>query len=158
MAAKGFSAPHQQAVLLRCELSVSHLQLTTPGLKRQQPCHGVLPTLEIRQGFPQQQHAAALGIDGQAGVGGRHGFGAVVPEDEGVRFHADWERRVLGVTLAAAALGHWNIDAARYARESLPPSGLLQRQLLRDLAARARGASRTRRRDRTERARRGACP
>ena len=63
MAAKGFSAPHQQAVLLRCELSVSHLQLTTPGLKRQQPCHGVLPTLEIRQGFPQQQHAAALGID-----------------------------------------------------------------------------------------------
>ena len=59
-------------------------------------------------------------MNGPQDVGGRHGFGAVVPEDESIRFHADWEKRVLGVTLASAALGYWNIDASRHARESLP--------------------------------------
>jgi hypothetical protein len=39
-----------------------------------------------------------------------------------IRFHADWEKRVLGVTLAAGALGYWNIDASRHVRESLPPA------------------------------------
>jgi len=29
---------------------------------------------------------------------------------------------VLGLTLAAGALGYWNIDASRHARESLPPA------------------------------------
>ncbi|WP_136440468.1 nitrile hydratase subunit beta [Pacificoceanicola onchidii] len=61
-------------------------------------------------------------MNGPQDVGGRHGFGAVVPEDEATRFHADWEKRVLGVTLAAGALGHWNLDASRHARESLPPA------------------------------------
>ena len=61
-------------------------------------------------------------MNGPQDVGGRHGFGAVVPEDESIRFHADWEKRVLGVTLAAGALGHWNLDASRHARESLPPA------------------------------------
>jgi nitrile hydratase len=66
-------------------------------------------------------------MNGPQDVGGRHGFGRVIPrgaapEDEAVRFHADWERRALGLTLAAAALGHWTIDAARHARESLPPA------------------------------------
>jgi hypothetical protein len=61
-------------------------------------------------------------MNGPQDVGGRHGFGAVVPEDESIRFHADWEKRVLGVTLASAALGYWNIDASRHARESLPPA------------------------------------
>lgn len=61
-------------------------------------------------------------MNGPQDVGGRHGFGAVHPEDEGIRFHADWEKRVLGITLAAAALGYWNIDASRHARESLAPA------------------------------------
>jgi nitrile hydratase len=61
-------------------------------------------------------------MNGPQDLGGRHGFGTVVPEDETTRFHADWEKRVLGVTLAAAALGHWNIDSSRHARESLPPA------------------------------------
>jgi len=39
-------------------------------------------------------------MNGPQDVGGRHGFGAVVPEDESLRFHADWERRALGLTLA----------------------------------------------------------
>jgi hypothetical protein len=61
-------------------------------------------------------------MNGPQDLGGRHGFGAVIPEDESIRFHAEWEKRVLGVTLAAAALGYWNIDASRHARESLPPA------------------------------------
>jgi nitrile hydratase subunit beta len=61
-------------------------------------------------------------MNGAQDVGGRHGFGRVIPEDEGVRFHADWEKRVLGVTLASASLGYWNIDASRHVRESLPPA------------------------------------
>ncbi|MDU8946506.1 nitrile hydratase subunit beta [Ovoidimarina sediminis] len=61
-------------------------------------------------------------MNGPQDLGGKHGFGPVVPEDETLRFHADWEKRVLGVTLAAGALGHWNMDASRHARESLPPA------------------------------------
>ncbi|MDR5783276.1 nitrile hydratase subunit beta [Caballeronia sp. LZ065] len=40
-------------------------------------------------------------------------------------FHADWERRVLAVTLAMGATGQWNIDTSRAARESLPPAQYL---------------------------------
>lgn len=61
-------------------------------------------------------------MNGPQDVGGRQGFGPVQPEDESVRFHADWEKRVLGLTLAAGALGYWNIDASRHMRESLPPA------------------------------------
>lgn len=61
-------------------------------------------------------------MNGPQDVGGRHGFGTVQPEDEAIRFHADWEKRVLGVTLAAGALGYWNIDVSRHTRESLPPA------------------------------------
>lgn len=60
-------------------------------------------------------------MNGPQDLGGRHGFGAVVPEPEEIRFHAPWEKRVLGLTLACGALGHWNIDVSRHARESLPP-------------------------------------
>jgi hypothetical protein len=61
-------------------------------------------------------------MNGPQDVGGRHGFGRVIPEDEAIRFHAEWEKRVLGITLAAGALGYWNIDASRHTRESLPPA------------------------------------
>ena len=60
-------------------------------------------------------------MNGPQDVGGLHGFGPVEPEPEDVRFHAGWEGRVLGVTLAAGALGYWTIDTSRHARESLPP-------------------------------------
>lgn len=54
-------------------------------------------------------------------MGGRFGDGPVVPEAEGVIFHADWHPRALALVLAAGALGKWNIDTSRHARESLPP-------------------------------------
>ncbi len=54
-------------------------------------------------------------------MGGRYGDGPVVPEAEGVVFHEDWHARALAVTLAAGALGQWNIDGSRHARERLAP-------------------------------------
>ena len=56
----------------------------------------------------------------RADLGGQAGHGKVVPEPEGELFHAAWEPRVLAVTLAAGALGAWNIDMSRSARETLP--------------------------------------
>jgi len=50
------------------------------------------------------------------------GFGPVAPETDEPIFHADWEARALGVTLAAGALGAWPLDESRFSRESLPPA------------------------------------
>ncbi|HRI18760.1 MAG TPA: nitrile hydratase subunit beta [Burkholderiaceae bacterium] len=55
-----------------------------------------------------------------ADLGGQPGHGAVTPEPEGELFHAAWEPRALAVTLAAGALGAWNIDISRATRETLP--------------------------------------
>jgi nitrile hydratase len=60
-------------------------------------------------------------MNGAADMGGMMGFGPVQPEPEHVRFHADWEKRALALTLAMGATGQWNIDQSRSARESLPP-------------------------------------
>jgi nitrile hydratase len=55
-----------------------------------------------------------------ADLGGRDGFGRVVPEPEGELWHARWEPKALAITLAMGATGAWNIDMSRSARESLP--------------------------------------
>jgi nitrile hydratase beta subunit len=55
-----------------------------------------------------------------ADIGGRSGFGPVVPEAEGAVFHATWEPRVLAMTIALGATGSWNLDMTRSARETLP--------------------------------------
>ena len=55
-----------------------------------------------------------------ADLGGEDGHGAVVPEPEGMLFHAPWEARALALTLAMGATGAWNIDMSRTARETLP--------------------------------------
>lgn len=56
-------------------------------------------------------------------IGGRWGDGRVQPEPDGIpRFAEDWQRRAFALTLAAAALGEWSIDAARHARECLAPA------------------------------------
>lgn len=55
-------------------------------------------------------------------MGGRFGDGAIVPEaEDGPVFHKDWHGRALALTLAAGALGKWNIDISRHGRECLPP-------------------------------------
>lgn len=61
-------------------------------------------------------------MNGPQDLGGQMGFGPVAPEHNEPIFHAAWERRALGVTLTAGAMGHWNIDESRHARESLHPA------------------------------------
>ena len=55
-------------------------------------------------------------------MGGRFGDGAVQPEPQGVpEFKEEWHRPALALTVAAGALGKWNIDMSRHAREKLAP-------------------------------------
>ena len=53
------------------------------------------------------------------------GFGPIGHEPDEPWFHAPWERRAFGVTLAMGATGAWNLDMSRHARESLPPAEYL---------------------------------
>ena len=61
-------------------------------------------------------------MNGPQDLGGQMGFGPVAPEKDEPLFHADWEKRALGLTIAAGAMGHWNIDESRHTRESLHPA------------------------------------
>jgi nitrile hydratase subunit beta len=53
-------------------------------------------------------------------VGGKPGFGAIMPEPNEPVFHADWEKRALGLVVGAGAMGAWTIDEGRHMRECLP--------------------------------------
>ncbi|MBL4571707.1 MAG: nitrile hydratase subunit beta [Gammaproteobacteria bacterium] len=61
-------------------------------------------------------------------LGGQTGMGPILPEPELQEpvFHAQWERRVFGLTLAMGMLGKWNIDESRYARECQDPLTYIQ--------------------------------
>ena len=63
MAFEGFPMAQQQAVALRFQLSVAHLQLSPPGFKRQEASHGVQCSVWIGQTSAQQQHPTAFGVD-----------------------------------------------------------------------------------------------
>jgi nitrile hydratase subunit beta len=67
-------------------------------------------------------------MNGGHDIGGMHGFGPIHPELEAEEevFHAEWERRVFGLRLAVGALGKFNIDMARYARERQHPADYLR--------------------------------
>ncbi len=60
-------------------------------------------------------------MNGAQDLGGQMGFGPIELEENEPNFHAKWEERAFAVTLAMGATGTWPIDAARFARESLPP-------------------------------------
>ncbi|MDH3295529.1 MAG: nitrile hydratase subunit beta [Acidimicrobiia bacterium] len=65
-------------------------------------------------------------MNGPHDVGGMMGFGPIDPEPDEPYFHATWEQRVLGMTLCAGALGHWNLDESRHARENRHPADYYQ--------------------------------
>ena len=60
-------------------------------------------------------------MNGPHDLGGMMGFGPVEVEIDEPVFHAAWEKRVLALTLATGALGEWNIDMSRHARENRHP-------------------------------------
>jgi nitrile hydratase subunit beta len=67
-------------------------------------------------------------MNGAHDLGGMHGFGPInaEPEAEEPVFHADWEKRVFGLVRAVGALGKWNRDMSRYARERQHPLDYLR--------------------------------
>ena len=67
-------------------------------------------------------------MNGAHDLGGMHGYGPINPEPEAEEpvFHAAWEKRVFGLNLAAGALGRWNIDISRHARERQLPVDYLR--------------------------------
>jgi len=60
-------------------------------------------------------------MNGAHDMGGMMGFGPIEEIAHPIRYHAPWERRALGLTLAMGATGMWSIDHSRAARENLPP-------------------------------------
>lgn len=64
-------------------------------------------------------------MNGVHDMGGMHGLGPIVHEEDEPVFHAEWERRAFAITLAAGFLGRWNLDQSRYARELMPPAEYL---------------------------------
>ncbi|MEL6736433.1 MAG: nitrile hydratase subunit beta [Pseudomonadota bacterium] len=64
-------------------------------------------------------------MNGGQDLGGMQGFGPVTEEPNEPNFHADWESRAMAMVVALGALGQWNIDQSRHARESLNPADYL---------------------------------
>ena len=60
-------------------------------------------------------------MDGIADMGGMHGFGQVDRTDDNGTFHAEWERRILGITFSVLGAGLFNVDEIRRATESVDP-------------------------------------
>ncbi len=58
-----------------------------------------------------------------ADLGGRRIEGVIGSEPEGQLWHANWEPRVMAMTLAMGATGEWNLDMTRAARETLSDYG-----------------------------------
>jgi len=63
-------------------------------------------------------------MNGAHDMGGDHGHGPIVQEDEVVPFHASWEGRSFVLNLSSGG-GRWNIDAGRFAREDRLPTDYL---------------------------------
>lgn len=67
-------------------------------------------------------------MNGAHDLGGMHGLGRInaEPEAEEPVFHAEWEKRVFGLVRAVGALGKWNSDMSRHARERQHPVDYLR--------------------------------
>jgi nitrile hydratase beta subunit len=67
-------------------------------------------------------------MNGAHDLGGMHGLGPIHAEPEAQEpvFHADWERRVFAMVRALGALGRWNSDMSRHARERQHPLDYLR--------------------------------
>lgn len=64
-------------------------------------------------------------MNGPHDMGGMHGFGPVVREENEPVFHDDWERTVFAMQRAIRARGIVNIDESRHGIERMPPAEYL---------------------------------
>lgn len=62
-------------------------------------------------------------MNGGHDLGGMDGLGPILAEPEATEplFHHEWEKTAFALTLATGALGLWNIDIGRHARERQHP-------------------------------------
>lgn len=65
-------------------------------------------------------------MNGVHDMGGMQDMGPVEREKSEPVFHEPWEGRVFAMYRAAGAWRKWNIDAARFSREVIPPAEYLQ--------------------------------
>ncbi len=65
-------------------------------------------------------------MNGVHDLGGMHGLGPIDAEENEPVFHHEWQRRVMALSLASGAMGKWNIDMGRHARENQPPEQYLR--------------------------------
>lgn len=63
-------------------------------------------------------------MNGAHDLGGMHGFGAV-DRSQVEHFPTEWEKKVFQLTLACGMQGRWNLDQARFARETMEPAHYL---------------------------------
>lgn len=64
-------------------------------------------------------------MNGVHDMGGMHGFGPVVREENEPVFHAPWEKQAYAMTRAARAQGLINSDESRHGIERMPPAEYL---------------------------------
>ena len=65
-------------------------------------------------------------MNGVHDMGGMHGFGPIVREENEPLFHAAWEARVRAMVVIARSRGYFNIDAFRYGIERMDPAHYLR--------------------------------
>jgi nitrile hydratase beta subunit len=65
-------------------------------------------------------------MNGIHDMGGMHGFGPIVREENEPLWHAPWEARMFAVGSALGAWGRWPIDASRAQIESMPAEEYLR--------------------------------
>lgn len=65
-------------------------------------------------------------MNGVHDMGGMHGFGPIVREENEPLFHAPWEAQVRAMVVIARSQGYFNIDAFRYGIERMDPAHYLR--------------------------------
>jgi nitrile hydratase subunit beta len=65
-------------------------------------------------------------MNGVHDMGGMHGFGPIVREEDEPLFHAPWEGRVRAMVTLTRERGYYNIDAFRHGIERMTPAHYLR--------------------------------
>jgi nitrile hydratase subunit beta len=64
-------------------------------------------------------------MNGIHDLGGMHGFGPVIREDNEPVFHEDWERHAFAVLILTMAGGQYTVDELRHSIERMDPAKYL---------------------------------
>ncbi len=65
-------------------------------------------------------------MNGVHDMGGRHGLGPIVREENEPVFHEEWEKHTLALARAMIAGNHFTLDEFRHAMERIEPSYYLR--------------------------------